>query len=266
MTNISINDKNYQIPQSWDDTNEDVAIRLLTLMYSEPKTTLLQIKIIRLLLPISDSLFKKLDDEQVLRLTRTTQWVWDLPKKAKLPFLCFSHKNYKFWCPQNNFETGSYAEFVAANIAFAKYSNPTTPDYEAAYELVAILCRKATLVSSKDPKWNGDIRQEFNSEICRQSAKSMHDLPAGIVIAVINYWVNFLEDISNQYPIFEKGDGKSDGGLGWVNTMFSIAEDGTFGAVKDVEKEFFHKVCLYLVKKKADYDEAKRQHEENAKV
>jgi hypothetical protein len=48
-----------------------------------------------------------------------------------------------------------------------------------------------------------------------------------------------------------------DNGLGWVNTMFSVAEEGTFGKMKEVEYENLMKILFYLTKKKKDFDASK---------
>ena len=69
-----------------------------------------------------------------------------------------------------------------------------------------------------------------------------------------------MKYIHRNFPKLWSEDGNSsktnDGGLSWVNTMFSVAEEGTFGTLKSVEYENLIKVLFYLQKKKQDYDAA----------
>jgi hypothetical protein len=261
MISVFLNDKKYEMPACWEDLTPDTSLAVMSLIYSGVPDYALKIRLLRLIFPIKNGLLKKLDAEQVLKLIRLTHWVWNLPTAAHFTFQFFEHRGVRYITPEANFENGTYAEFVAANIHFLKFSNEAAPDYAALDELVATLCRPATKKDTTDPEtWNGDEREVFNSEICRKRALAFGDLPVGIKIATAHYWVRFLEGLSQKYPaIFEQGDGgKSDGGLGWVNTLFSVAEDGALGTVKDVERTFFHKVCLYLNKKKKDFDAANK--------
>ena len=263
MTTGSIDRKTFSIAENWNELDSKTALKVVSMMYSEPPSISLNLEILKILLPISDFIYWKLDPEQVVRLLNQTRWVWDLPKTSSFPFNSFVHKKVEYITPMLGFENGSYKEFVAANIEFCKYTDPKNPDYSAPQRLVAILCRPLTDQDRNHPFWNGDDREPFHSEICRLRAKQFDDLPAGIMIMAAHYWAKLLEDLVLKYPIFDGESGIPDGGIGWVNTMFGVAEDGTFGSVKDVENEFFHKVCLYLVKKRNDYEKAKNESENN---
>ena len=182
MTTGSIDRKTFSIAENWNELDSKTALKVVSMMYSEPPSISLNLEILKILLPISDFIYWKLDPEQVVRLLNQTRWVWDLPKTGSFPFNSFVHKKVEYITPMLGFENGSYKEFVAANIEFCKYTDPKNPDYSAPQRLVAILCRPLTDQDRNHPFWNGDDREPFHSEICRLRAKQFDDLPAGIMI------------------------------------------------------------------------------------
>ena len=149
------------------------------------------------------------------------------------------------------------------NIGFSEYSDAlrlfyefnASGDTELLYHIAAILYRpkKAFHYFKKRlNSYDGDIREEYNSNFIEKRAKVFKSAPYGFVYGVYLYFASFQKFISSaevpwggkvlDFSILftpDAGDADVDIGkddIGMDAVMFSMAESGVFGNKKELDK------------------------------
>ena len=149
------------------------------------------------------------------------------------------------------------------NIGFGEYSDAlrlfyefnTSGDTELLYHIAAILYRPKKsfhFIKKRLNSFDGDIREEYNSNFIEKRAKVFKAAPYGFVYGVYLYFASFQKFISSaevpwggkvlDFSILFTPDendndidiGKDDIGMDAV--MFSMAESGVFGNKKELDK------------------------------
>lgn len=261
MHKVELDNSKYKIPENWNEIPRKKVIAYLSMVYGREESHDNRIKVIRSFIPVNDKTWNKLTPEQIYALLNLVYWFWITPTQSFL-FKSFRHRGRTYLTPDANFSNLTFGEFVVANGYFQRFTNKNRPDLKALDFLTATICRPERKdLDTDDTDWDGDYREKYNSKICEQRANELSDLPVGIKIAAANYWVAGMKYIHKNFKkLWEDSDDSQpvlDNGLGWVNTMFSVAEEGTFGKMKEVEYENLMKILFYLTKKKKDFDASK---------
>jgi len=149
-----------------------------------------------------------------------------------------------------------------ADVYYRRFVRPK-PSEKALDLLVATLCRPAGDPGLwKDPRWNGDRRQVFNTHHTELAAFGpIRSLPIGYKVMVLQLVSQALRTIHRSYRvIFEKPDPDStefhvprpESIPGFVALIFDLAEQGIFGDFEKTSHTPIHTVLTYLKKKKLD--------------
>jgi hypothetical protein len=178
-------------------------------------------------------------------------------KENKLPnFRHFDYKGTRYFLPDG--ETFTIGEFAFCDT----YSKMLLQgeNLDAWDQLIATICRPKTKANMKDPNWNGDIRELYNSRICDARLPLFKDLPFRIKSTVLYYSIQLQKEVTEGFEdLFVKPSKEgeepvqtSGRNFGWMGVIMSLAEQGVFG---DFDKTFnvpAKTILLYLLKKHDD--------------
>jgi hypothetical protein len=194
-----------------------------------------------------DEFFEEVDDRPVLK-----QYYTHNHTKVITPMMFAYHG------PEDNFENVPFGAYVDGLNYFQEYHQ--TKDIQFLYLLMATFYKKKGA--------------EHTAETVKKLAKQLQNYDLGKVYGFFLYFASFQKYLvsSKVYymgneldlSILFEGDGKqytSSGlpGLGLKSTMYSLAESGVFGGLKEVRKENFWEVILRM------YDIVKRDKDEEAR-
>ncbi len=276
MREVEINKQLYLVPSKWQECTIEqiVAILPLSLLSTDTSTVYQKIKLKRKILSVifpaaNNALFKQLSEQQCKVLLKLTDWIFT-DKITQKPFRYFEIAGVKYYLPDENFGNTTAVEVALANIHFFQYANPDKPQAMAAIEIMAILCRprRKDLAKFKESsEWNGDIREEYNSELAKERVKLFGKLPAGYVLAVIQYFAqmncSFLDRYKDTYNDDQDERPMYPDGRGILTALWDIAKLNVFGNADSVYKQNAHTVWMFM----QDHSiKIKRQIEEQEKL
>jgi len=260
MDILTVQKKKYEMASSWEELRIDQKLALTPLVFCTQKSPKVQLVCLRIIVPpnaLSDRQFKKITSAQFYDLFQTIEWLWNTEPLVSLSE--FEHQGVTYLVPKPDFSTVVLAEFAMLDIR--RFVRPK-PDEKSLDLLVATLCRPAGDPASwKDPKWNGDRRQLFNTNLTEQAANGpLKSLPIAYKVMVLQLVSQAMRSLQRLYRvIFEKFDpdekSPAPGGEqipGYISLMFELAESGVFGDFERTSYIPIHTIMVYLKKKKLD--------------
>jgi len=167
-----------------------------------------------------------------------------------------------YFGPSDQFMNIGFGEYSDALRLFHQFNSSFDIDY--LYALAAILYRPKKafhFLKKHSINYDGDIREEYNSNLVEKRAKAFKIAPHGFIYGVYLLFASFQKFISSaEVPwggkvldlsiLFTSDDnditidiGKDDIGMDAI--MFSMAESGAFGSKKELDKT---SVWLILVR------------------
>jgi hypothetical protein len=283
MRKLKIGDwVNNSVPENFYECNFEqkvhaLAAKIYYQLDTMPDATLSKVKteLCYSLGRIPKKLFKNLDAEQIVAIKRLWNWVGTF-KIDKQPFEYFDFKGVRYFLPAENFANTSGIEWAMAMILYTSFGRSEMPNGDAIYELVTTLCRPAredAEAFKKSTKWNGDVREEYNSILASERALAMKEgLEWGVVIGVKDFFESMLTKFAKKYEIlFDQSDLKPlfNGGEGCIAMLEDVAEANIFGNIEKVYETNIDTIYLYLKHKKIkaereEEDFEKRQREMDA--
>lgn len=217
---------------------------------------------------IPKKLFKQLSAEQVIAIKRLWSWVGEI-KITKQPFEFFEFQGVRYYLPSDNFANTSAIEWAMSMILYTQFGRSENPNGKAIYELVMTLCRPARADAEahrKSTKWNGDVREEYNSFLAQERAEKIESgLEWGVILSVKEFYENMLTTFAKKYEtLFEETDLKPlfYGGEGCIAMLEDVAESDVFGNLEKVYDANIDSIYMYLKHKKL---KAERMEDEEEK-
>lgn len=186
----------------------------------------------------------------------------------------YVHNPIKYICPRisrcygptDHFANMQFGEYIDALNFFSEYHH--TNDRQFLYLLMATLYRKKRFFSNA----NGDKRKAYNPHTVEKRAKKFRLLYFGQVygfyllfasfqkylVSSKIYWEGKELDLS---ILFKKNNEPTSDipGIGLKSTLYTLAESGVFGTMKELKQESFWEVMLRM------YDLTKRDLDNKAK-
>lgn len=249
---IWLNKTEYLLPSEWAQVPAERVMGLLRIAHEYPCNERSKLAALRIINPIPAKTFKKLLTWQVNELVQTLDWLWEVQYEGR-PFESFQHAGVDYYTHRALFQTTTFAEYLTAVVyLFQAYYDTDTSRELSAARLMATLCRPMPVgLNTIAPDWSGDFREPFNEYVVEARAKSLLDLPVGIVAAVVQYFVSELRWLYDSYDVFESAPPKKKSNaeeteseefdwksrlLEMKNLHYVVAEAGLFGTVAEVMK------------------------------
>jgi hypothetical protein len=258
MVKLEFLNKTYKIPETIAEIEKPLLKQCVETMFS-PDVVKKRTKLMSVFVEDFESLLHKFDTSVLEAILHTLSPLLK-EKPEGFPFKSFVHGGIEFFCPKINFDLITVWEFVNANMQFQKLVKTEFKDAEALNMLVAILCRPIKKdLNTKDPAWDGDEREKFNVKISENRAVHFDTQSYSIKILAIFYFLAGIGFCQKAFPyIFKKPNADAepinDGGAGWLESMFSVAEAPVFGNLEAVQNTLLHTYLYYLNKKVKDAD------------
>jgi len=242
-----------------------------------------------------DRFKKKTDLEErnacLYKLSETLNWFFiekEIKGEIQLVFNFDSVRNFipkldvwndTFYGPDDALMNISIGEFRAAIEYFRQYTEEkaeVTLDH-----LVAVLYRPERdnypdVLMKED--FDGQRRVKFNHNHTTRYAKAVRDIPFYLKYAIYLWFGNcnnFLREGEIQIEgnqiclgdLYKKqsDEEKSEDTLGWTGLLFRIADEGTFGNMKETDATNIYDVMLKLYQWKKEADAAKKLQDDRSK-
>lgn len=172
-----------------------------------------------------------------------------------------------YYGPSDDFANMEFGEYIDALHYFSEYHE--TGDVQFLYPLMAVLYRPSIFcygVAKYFPNHNGDRRRVYNSNDLDARAKKFKGLYFGQVYGFFLLFASFQKYLCSA-KIYWQGreldlsilfNGNSESvessvpGIGIKSTLYTLAESGVFGSIKELKRENFWEVILRM------YDITKR--------
>lgn len=205
-------------------------------------------------------------------------------KKKSLEFDFTSVKNFIpaliikkkiFYGPENALTNISFAEYRQACVHFSAFAENKMED--ELNKLVSCLYRPERnnyKAVSKQVDYDGHRREKFNPHIVLQRAEIFKKVPFHKRFAIYLWFRNCLNFLNNGTIsvegneinleiLYDKSNDSKPDGLGNAGTLFRMADEGTFGSIKETDETGLYDILLKLYQMKRDYDEFKRKNKIN---
>lgn len=190
------------------------------------------------------------------QITPTDLWAicdtlsWTQEPRPESPFREVIHNGVTRLTPGDGFEHGTCLQWALAEEYFQQV---VSGDDQAVYLLAAVLLRPAD-----DPVRD---RKQLEADV-----KIMRQLKEELVGSLALYFAGvkqYVHEIYGEHLFTRTSEEEQDQPrgphFGWWGAYLSVAESGTFGTYDQVLQTGFHTVCVYLVQKKREADEARRR-------
>jgi hypothetical protein len=186
---------------------------------------------------------------------------------------------HNYYGPSDGFQNIKFGEYTDALRLFFQFN--ATGDYELLFALTAVLYRKKKSFhwfKKRLNNYDGDIREPYNQVFVDKRANVFKQAPIGFVYGTYLLFSSFQQFISSaQVPwgssvldfsiLFQTGEASEPEtipGIGMDTVLFSMAESGAFGTLKQVQNTNLWEVLVRMYDiRKRDLDNQKR--EENAR-
>lgn len=225
----------------------------------------------------------------ILELSKLVDFIFveKLDKKTKKKSLEFDFTSVKnfipaliikkkiFYGPADAITNISFAEYRQACTHYLAFAENKTED--ELNKLVSCLYRPERenfKNASKQVDFDGHRREKFNPHIVLQRVAIFKKVPFHQRFAIYLWFkncLNFLNqgtitvegnDICLEILYNKSADSKPDG-LGNAGTLFRMADEGTFGSIRETDETGLYDILLKLYQMKKDYDEFKRKNKIN---
>lgn len=248
MTEIEIHGQTYAFPSSWEELTPDQLTRVCGFLL-QPWTPALQYVLIRLLLPITPSVFTRLQDFEILALLPLVEFMQKpiLPKEFRLFRIGFRG----FWLPAKMKIRA--VDWVQSEPLLKQWAK--TGEEKYLNLLVATLCRPRKIwivffgwFRWLNLNWDGDPREKFHSEIAIYRSNKLSHVPQHKKLLVVWWLVQLRWEVyKTNKSIFGGGSGDGD----WIECIMELAEKGLFGDLQATFQTNFHLVLKFLSKEKS---------------
>lgn len=287
MKAIYLNEKRYELPETWQEVAPDLLPDFVRLLFAEPANGDTYHEILRRVLGYSKAKWRKLmahyfapqlteaqREANAVALSDTlTQiaWMWHEPLSA-MPFESIVVGGQTYYLPEAQFTTMSYGELTDAYIHFLAFVKQLVPGEERLNLLIASICRPERQGDYQTPDWNGDRREPYNEHLAKLRADGIaQSVSYAERIAILMYFAGTQKSVLELYDVHAEGieaaaTEEDYPGQGWKKNQHYLSEKGIFGNLNGVKEANVHEVLLYLEESKKDFiEQKKRQEAENRK-
>lgn len=231
-----------QIPQSWGEVPAQHLSRLLHAAYAAADPVGARLKAIRKMSGWPMRLLWQIDPLDLYFIQDTLQWIEHPTHEMPFPFLTIG--SLKYYLPGDGFEEATCLQWALAD----EYFHAMEKDANAVMNLAAVIITHE-VTDRKD---------------VAAMAAAMRDTDATYLAALVSYFAGVKTYVHKMYGSYlfkqaDEDDQPRGPQFGWWGVFLSVAESGTFGTYDQVLQTNFHTLCVYLVQKQQEADEARRR-------
>ena len=257
MKKLSINAEEYHLKSSFSEFTQLEFINVCQLLskFINKQANAIEYNALRI------AAFRILSDvpERYVNQITASQWVDILPHldfvfleepilaNQLIPFVPVGKA--RFYGPIGLMAKCTIEEFTLIETAFVKASNGK--DAEQLAVMMSYMYRpERTDIRDfkKSPKWNNDIREEFNAERCKSRIEDFKKLPMNLLVANFIYFKSVREQRFKMLKyIFAESSGKIKmDDRGWAGTLLDLSTTGVFGNYEEQAKQNWFTVMFEL--------------------
>lgn len=260
MKQLTINDKNYRLPSSWNEMSKKQFLKVCYVRsknineVSQLELNASRIIFFTILSGVPKRIIDKINASTWVDILPHMNFVVETPDlmnspTPKISFGMFSSLRG----PVGMLDHSSFDEMSAADTNFIRANQ--TGDLKYFYQLFATLWRpvRNDLHEFKhDPKnWNGDIREPYNSTVVSSRIdKIKKKVPFYYVIGAFMYYWSFRKNILEKgFPNYFDGDkstDKSANDYGWAGPLLELASSGVFGNAKETRTQHWKLIMIEI--------------------
>lgn len=200
-------------------------------------------------------------------LAMNLSWTEATPQCDSVPIPNFSHRGRSYVLPSRHGENLTCLEYAIADEYYKAF---TDGDAGALALLVATLCRE------EDPDAEAALRRgdkrvplHDKAEIVAR-AERLRDAPHEMQLQALLYFggmKTYMHRVYGKWLFEQPEEEEEDSGIeaskkprgpdfGWWGMLQQVAEGRVFGNIKDVYQASLHEVCVYLVRKRLQEEQA----------
>lgn len=235
-----------KIPQNWEEVPRRHLPRFLHAAYAAADPVAARLKLIRRVAEWPMRLLWMVDPVDLYFMQETLAWITE--PSHLMPFPVIWHRGVEYRLPGNGFEKASAIRWALADEFFGQLSNGGKDD--------AVLNLCASILAS-------DIADRDDVSAV---AEQIREMPGEYLAALVAYFAGVKAYVHKMYGAWlfrkeeeDEDDQPSGPNFGWWAVFFRVAESGTFGDYDRVLQMNFHTMCVYLVEKQKEADEARRR-------
>lgn len=257
MYPLKIDDKDYSLKSQFSEMDREEFLRICYLRsqnlnsseLSQEQFNGLRIAMFTALSDVPIRIIEQITARQWVDILGYLNYCFKVPDLKTNPLPELRLKGLRLIGPTGMLDKSSIEEMVHADTAFIQASNSKDP--EKLYLLAAILYRPIRWDLKKFKKsvdWNGDIREPFNNEKCKQRAENFKNMPFYCIVGVFLYYWAFRENKLMKFKrIFKPSSGTKTGtDRGWAGTLLEMSHLPVFGNIDETNKQNWFTVLFEM--------------------
>ncbi len=274
---IAIDDqpsKYYQIAERYNELPPKLAIAVLKLAYTQPRTLQSRLAVFHLVcnapIEVKEQFVQPDQIDNLQRLLEQIEWAWEtgLEKRPIASFVC---KGATYLLPDEELHQVNTGEFITAVAYLLAFSDTHTSSAGTSKEpflnqFLATICRpKVSLLrrlQRRREDITGDDREPFNSYFVESRGERFSSVDLGTRIAILQWFLSATKRTEQLYgmPAPDPDEKKAILHTGtfvrdWETTVHNLAREGNFGSYDAVMARPIHDVLGYLELKKLNQDD-----------
>ena len=247
----------YQLPEAWDELNEQERNVVFRLLYRKGLTRpLLRVKLLeKLVFKRTKFVLRATAPEVVYEMAECMQFVFtEACPLALKPSI--RHRAANYYLPDSYLHNASFIEFMYADAFLEQIANHegALKDCEALDKLVAILCRPGKWfwsIRRYGAAADDDRRQRFNPSNLYHRAKAFRSMPIAYKMYVLNYFIGCKQAILKEYPALfpqkkKQNEFAGEQGSSWQELLKDIAGTRLYGNYDETAYYNLHTILTNL--------------------
>ena len=234
MISISLNNRSYAHPTTWDELTGAQLVAILDTLRKDWPADRQRLQLLKILTGMSAWRFWTTDVMQMDEFFYLQQFLEE--QNALTKNLIPSYEGY--YGPADNFGNLVVSEYIFTESHYTLYrEHDSLTDLNC---LIAVMYRPGK--RSYDFRLNpeGDTRVPFNDNLVGYHAQYIQKWPMSIKLAILHWYEGCRNNLINQYPDIFGGGAGQPAKRGILSIAVSMAETGTFGSFEKVEKLLLH--------------------------
>lgn len=251
--------KRVLVPETWDELTEDQLVKVARIMHTVKEPVKRDLQLVKAVCGLRRWQLAHIAPEVIHEsLFGLIQWLYEDGALIRQLIPTVKIGRTLFYGPDTDLSNLRMVEFHFAERALYEWhQDPENAD--ALFAFISCIYRPAK--KDYDIKLNpdGDVRESYNGTLCEGYAKQLKKkMPLALALAISVWYKGCRQQITNKHPRIFGGEGGANDAPSYFLLMRSIAQQGTYGTLGDVEQLHLH-TALYEMECALDEAEALKQ-------